>query len=169
MRDSGVVVRPAGSHDLRAVTRIYAHYVLNTVVTLEEDPPTLGDWRRRAEGACAQGLPFLVAEDAGEVTGFAYCKPWRSRSAYRHTVEDSVFVAAGAARRGAGRRLLRGLLTDSAATGMRQMVAVVVETGDPASAALHRSCGFDEVGRLSAVGLKHGRWLDTLLLQRSLP
>ncbi|TDB83009.1 N-acetyltransferase family protein [Actinomadura sp. KC216] len=109
-----------------------------------------------------QGLPFLVAEDAGEVTGFAYCKPWRSRSAYRHTVEDSV---SGAARRGAGRRLL----ADSAATGMRQMVAVVVETGDPASAALHRSCGFDEVGRLSAVGLKHGRWLDTLLLQRSPP
>lgn len=157
-------IRRAGESDLEAVARIYAHYVRSSVATFEETPPTAADWRRRLDTE----LPFLVAEVDGEVAGYAYCTPWRPRPAYRHTVEESVYVAPGAVGAGIGRALLDRLVRDCADAGVRQIIAVVADTGDAASAALHRRCGFVEAGRLSRVGYKHGRWLDTVLLQRSL-
>ncbi|TDD33156.1 N-acetyltransferase family protein [Actinomadura sp. KC06] len=170
MSDQNVpTVRPAQPRDLEAIARIYAHYVLNTTVTFEQDPPDAHDWWRRLDAVQARGLPFLVAEQTGKVMGFAYCKPWRTRSAYRRTVEDSVYLMPEAVGRGMGRTLLEALLRDCAAAGIRQVIAVIVETGDPTSSALHKSCGFVDAGRLSAVGHKHGRWLDTLMLQRALP
>jgi L-amino acid N-acyltransferase YncA len=165
----GVTIRPAGGSDLEPVARIYAHYVLNSAATFEERPPTAADWRRRLDGVRALRLPFLVAEADGEVVGYAYCTLWRLRPAYRHTVEESVYLAPRAVGQGIGRSLLDHLVRDCADAGVRQIIAVVADTGDDASAALHRRCGFVEAGRLSRVGHKHGRWLDTILLQRSVP
>ncbi|HEY7918714.1 MAG TPA: GNAT family N-acetyltransferase, partial [Streptosporangiaceae bacterium] len=113
-------------------------------------------------------LPFLVAEAAGTVAGYAYASPWRPKPAYRHTVEDSVYLAPGQRGRGLGRLLLESLLAGCADAGVRQVIAVIADSGDPASAALHRACGFADAGRLTQVGFKHGRWIDTVLMQREL-
>jgi phosphinothricin acetyltransferase len=162
------VVRPARPEDLPAVAEIYAHYVLSSVATFEETPPALAEWRQKYEDLAGRRLPFLVAEEGGEVAGYAYAGPWRPKPAYRHTVEDSVYLAPGRTGRGLGTRLLSALLTASAEAGARQMIAVIADSGDDTSALLHRRFGFTPAGRLSAVGFKHGRWLDTLLLQRDL-
>ena len=114
-----------------------------------------------------RGLPFLVAETGGVVAGDAYASPWRPKPAYRHTAEDSVYLAPGQRGRGLGRLLLEALLAGCADADVRQVVAVIVDSGDPASAALHQACGFAVAG-LSRVGYKHGRWIDTLLMQRGL-
>lgn len=168
-----VSVRPAAEGDLAAIAEIYAHHVTVGVATFELDPPDGGEWRRRLSAVHAAGLPFLVATMADRVVGYAYCAPWKSRPAYRHTVEDSVYLAPDATGQGIGGRLLDGLLADCAAAGIRQVIAVIShasagsDQGAAASVALHRGRGFREAGRLTAVGYKHGRWLDTLLLQRS--
>lgn len=166
-------VRPARPDDLDAVGRIYAGYVLDSLVTFEVEPPSPAEWSERFGKVRDLGLPFLVAELAGEVAGYAYCSPWRPRPAYRHTAENSIYVAPAAAGRGLGRSLLDELVAGAGASGIRQLIAVIADQGDPgvgesASVALHLRCGFVEVGRLRRVGLKHGRWLDTVLLQREL-
>jgi phosphinothricin acetyltransferase len=161
-------VRPATTDDLGAVARIFAFYVASTVVTFEEDPPAVTHWHHKFGSCAEQGLPFLVAEADGMVAGYAYASPWRPKPAYRHTAEDSVYLAPGCRGKGLGRLLLDALLTACAAAGVRQVVAVIADTGDPASVALHRACGFTEAGRLSQVGRKHGRWIDTVLMQRTL-
>lgn len=165
---SGLTIRACVPGDLAAVVPIYAHYVVSSTATFEEEPPTLAEWQERLAGVTALGLPFLVAELEGKIAGYAYATRWRTRSAYRHTVEDSVYVAPAAHRRGIGTALLRDLLERCAATGMREVIAVVGGDNPAASLALHRRCGFRPVGRLRGVGFKHGRWLDTRLLQRSL-
>jgi L-amino acid N-acyltransferase YncA len=162
------VVRPAAPGDLVAVAAIFAHYVTATVSTFEERPPTPGEWRRRLDDLTAQGLPLLVAVVDGQVVGYAYASPWRPKPAYRHTVEDSVYVAPHAGGRGVGGHLLDALLSDCAKAGVREVIAVIVDADGAASLALHRNRGFVDAGRLTSVGYKHGRWLDTLLLQRSL-
>ena len=163
------MVRPAAPGDLVAVAAIFAHYVTATVSTFEERPPTPGEWRRRLDDLTAQGLPLLVAVVDGQVVGYAYASPWRPKPAYRHTVEDSVYLAPGWSGRGLGSALLRSLLDACARAGIRQVVAVIADTGSDASAALHRRLGFADAGRLTAVGHKHGRWVDTVLMQLSLP
>ncbi|WP_158884338.1 GNAT family N-acetyltransferase [Amycolatopsis anabasis] len=163
------VVRPASPDDLDSITEIYAHYVRTSVATFELTAPDRAEWERRFASVAETGLPFLVAESAGEVAGYAYCSPWKTRPAYRQTAEDSVYVAPGSAGLGFGGRLLDELLARCAATGIREMIAVIADGGDPASAELHRRRGFTEAGRLTRVGFKHGRWLDTVLWQRSLP
>ncbi|QMU71237.1 GNAT family N-acetyltransferase [Streptacidiphilus sp. P02-A3a] len=162
------VVRPAVAADLDAVAEIYAHYVLHTVATFEESPPAVAAWDRRLDDLAARGLPFLVAEVSGEVVGYAYAAPWRPKPAYRHTVEDSVYLAPGRTGQGLGGALLRRLSAGCARAGVRQLIAVIADTGGDASVALHRRLGFTEAGRLTAVGYKHGRWIDTLLMQRTL-
>jgi len=109
-----------------------------------------------------------VAETGGVIAGYAYAGPWRRKPAYRLTVENSVFVAPGLTGAGIGRQLLTELLAQCAEAGLRQVIAVIADSGDPASAGLHRACGFTEAGRLTDVGYKHGRWIDTLLMQRTL-
>ncbi|TNM31243.1 GNAT family N-acetyltransferase [Streptomyces sedi] len=161
-------VRPATAADLTAVAEIYAHYVTHTAITFEEVVPDADAWRERHGAITARGLPFLVAEEGDTVTGYAYAGPWRTRPAYRHTVEDSLFLAPGHTGRGLGGVLLRALMARAADAGARQMVAVIADVGTPASAALHRRHGFRDVGRLTGVGRKHGRWVDTLLMQRAL-
>ena len=168
MQTEQVRVRPAGGADLAAVAGILAFYVTNSVATFEEDPPDVPQWHQRLRDLAERKLPFLVAEAGGTVAGYAYASPWRPKSAYRHTVEDSVYLAPGRRGRGLGRLLLESLLTGCADAGVRQVVAVIADSGDPASVALHRACGFADAGRLRQVGYKHGRWVDTVLLQREL-
>jgi phosphinothricin acetyltransferase len=167
------VVRAAVPADAERVAAIFAHYVTTSVATFEEVAPTAGQWRQRLADRGVRNLPFLVAEDVlaetgGSVCGYAYASPWRPKAAYRHTVEDSVFLAPGCTGRGIGSALLGSLLAGCAAAGARQVIAVIADTGSDASAALHRRFGFTQAGLLSGVGRKHGRWIDTLLMQKEL-
>jgi L-amino acid N-acyltransferase YncA len=164
------VVRPAALADAEQVAAIFAHYVATSVVTFEEVAPTAEDWRRRLDDMAGQNLPFLVAEVGGDgaICGFAYASPWRPKPAYRYTVEDTVYLSPGHTSRGIGSVLLGRLLAGCTKAGARQVIAVIADTGSDASAALHRRFGFTEAGRLSAVGRKHGRWIDTLLMQKDL-
>ncbi|WP_307867802.1 GNAT family N-acetyltransferase [Umezawaea beigongshangensis] len=162
------VIRAATAADLRRIAEIYAHWVTTSAVTFELTPPDETAWRHRFDAVVAAGLPFLVAELDGAVAGYAHCSPWKPREAYRRTAEDSIYLAPEAIGRGAGGVLLDALLDDCAAAGLREVLAVVVDTGNAASLELHGRRGFTEAGRLRRVGFKHGRWLDTVLLQRSL-
>ena len=164
----GVSVRAADRDDLPAVAAIYAPYVAHTVITFETEPPDGAAWATRFDAVAERALPFLVAESGGEVVGYAYVGPWKERAAYRHTVEDAIYLAPGSTGRGGGRLLLDALLEAATAAGVEQVVAVIADAGDPASVRLHARCGFREVGRLERVGFKHGRWVDTVLMQRSL-
>ncbi len=164
------VIGPAGVADLGPVAEIFAHYVTHSVATFETEPPTVADWQARLDGLTGLGLPFLVARTGGAVAGYGYVSPWRPKPAYRHTVEDTVYLAPDATGQGLGRRLLAELLARAGQTGARQMVAVIADAGadSEASIALHHAFGFTHAGRLTAVGHKHGRWIDTVLMQRGL-
>jgi phosphinothricin acetyltransferase len=162
-------IRPAAPADLEAVAEIFAHYVLHTTVTFEQTPPTLDRWQERLAALDGDGLPFLVAEVGGEVAGYAYAAPWRPKAAYRHTVEDSIYLAPARTGQGLGGALLDALLSGCVRAGARQVIAVIADTGTDASAALHARHGFVHAGRLTGVGRKHGRWIDTVLMQRTLP
>ena len=161
-------VRDSREEDLPIIREIYAHHVAYGFGTFEEEPPDLAELSRRRAEVLSRGLPHLVAEAEGAVQGFAYAGPYRSRSAYRFTLEDSVYVAPAALRRGLGRSLLAELIARCAALGYRQMVAVIGDSGNERSIGVHRALGFDEVGRLPAIGFKLGRWIDIVLMQRAL-
>lgn len=161
-------VRAAVADDMARVSAIYAHYVATSVATFEEDPPPPDYWQHRLAELTERDLPFLVAEDADGMLGYSFASPWRPRPAYRFTAEDSVYVAPGQAGRGVGSALLKPLLDQCATAGVRQVIAVIADTGSDASRALHARFGFTEAGVLSQVGYKHGRWIDTLLMQRQL-
>lgn len=154
-------IRPLEEADLPAVASIYAHYVANSVATFDESAPDVAAWRAKAAGAAV----FLVAEDGGDVLGFAYAGQYRPKPGYRHSLEDTIYLAPGTIGRGLGRRLLGELIEQCRQSGARQLVAVVADSGDPSSLRLHESFGFKQAGRLEAIGFKHGRWIDTILLQ----
>lgn len=162
------LVRPAAYADLEAVAEIFGHYVRETVSTFEEVPPTSGYFEDQLDDLTGRALPFLVAVSGPSVVGFAYAAPWRTRPAYRHTVEDTIYLAPTATGRGIGSQLLRALIESSRQAGARQMIAVVTDSLSTPSARLHHRLGFVEAGRLIGVGYKHGRWIDTFLLQRAL-
>ena len=151
-----------------AVRDIYAHYVLHSLATFEETPPTLDEMLMRRRASVDLGLPYLVAEAGGEILGFAYASPYRPRPAYRFTVEDSVYVADGLGRQGMGSALLRELIAHCEGGPWRQMLAVVGDSANLGSIALHRRFGFELAGTLRSVGFKFGRWVDTPILQRAL-
>jgi phosphinothricin acetyltransferase len=163
-----VEIRPASPADAQRIRDIYAHYVESSVATFEETPPETDAIARKVGELQGSGLPFLVAETAGVIQGFAYLGPYRPREAYRYTAEDSVYLAPDARGQGTGKALLNRLLEDGRAAGLREVVAVITVTEEPSSIALHRACGFAEAGVLRRVGFKHGRRLDTLYMQRSL-
>lgn len=158
-------LRPATLADIPAITAIYGEAVLHGTGTFEIDPPDEAEmearWRALADG----GFPYLVAERDGGVLGYAYAGPYRARPAYRHTVEDSIYLHPAACGRGNGKTLLAAVIAASAARGFRQMVAVIGDTENAASIGVHRSLGFRLAGTLADVGWKHGRWLDTVLMQ----
>ncbi len=162
------VVRDAGEADMPAVQRIYAHHVLNGLATFEETPPTLEEMIGRRRAALELGAPYLVAETKGRVVGYCYATAYRSRPAYRYTLEDSVYLADGMGGRGLGTALLGELIARCEAGPWRQMLAIVGDSANLASVALHRRLGFELVGTLRSVGFKLGRWVDTPLMQRAL-
>ncbi|MSP80458.1 MAG: GNAT family N-acetyltransferase [Rhodospirillales bacterium] len=163
-----VVVRPAAADDMGAIQAIYAHHVRHGLASFECDPPDLAEMTARWQNVVARGLPFRVLEADGKIAGFAYAAPYRARVAYRFSVEDSVYVVPEAAGRGYGRMLLADIITACATAGMRQMVAVIGDSANAASIGLHQQLGFRQVGTLVAAGFKLGRWVDSVLMQRSL-
>lgn len=163
-----LIIRPSRDDDMPAITAIYAHHVLHGLGSFEEVPPTEEEMRRRRAELLDRGLPYLTAELDGRVVGYAYAGPYRPRIGYRYTAEDSIYVAPDAPRRGIGRALLSDLIARMAALGYRQMVAVIGDTGNMGSIGLHAALGFRVVGTLPSVGFKHGRWVDSLFMQRPL-
>jgi L-amino acid N-acyltransferase YncA len=161
-------IRPATPADAPAIQAIYAHHVLHGTATFEEVPPDAAEIARRQAEITGRGLPYLVAEDAGRLLGYAYAGPLRPRSAYRFTLEDSIYLDPAETGRGLGHALLDRLITDATAIGARQLVAVIGDSGNAASIALHARAGFRHAGTLRSVGFKLGRWLDTVEMQRPL-
>jgi len=164
----GLALRDSTPGDIDAIAAIYAHHVRFGLGSFEETPPSVEEIARRRDVVLAQGLPFIVAVEGGRVVGYAYAGRYRMRSAYRHTLEDSIYVAADAGGRGIGRALLTRLIEQCADLGYRQMVAVIGDSANRASIRLHESLGFARIGTQPDVGFKHGRWVDSVLMQRAL-
>ena len=161
-------MRAATADDVPAMQAIYAHHVLHGLASFEEQPPTVDEMRRRFFEVTASQLPWLAADFGGVVAGYGYCALYRTRSAYRYTLEDSVYVREDYHGRGVGAALLEALIERCTALGYRQMVAVIGDSAHAASINLHGSAGFVRVGTLRSVGFKLGRWVDSVLMQRPL-
>ena len=162
-----IQIRDATEADMSAIRDIYAHHVATGGGSFEYDPPDVAEMIRRAAVVDA-GYPYVVADDGGRILGYAYAGAYRPRRAYRYTVEDSVYVAQDAHRRGVGQKLLAELIRRCTADGYRQMVAVIGDSENRGSISLHRKMGFREVGILRNVGFKFGRWLDSVSMQLAL-
>ncbi len=167
-KDKDFIIRACTAHDIAAVSAIYRHAVLTGTASFEIEPPDEAEMTRRFDALTAGHHPYLVAALTGAVVGYAYAGPYRTRPAYRGTVENSVYVAPDQHRRGIGRALLAALIEAATGFGFRQMVAVIGDSANAGSIGLHAALGFTPVGTLRAVGWKHGRWLDTVLMQRAL-
>ena len=161
-------IRPTIAADIPAITRIYAHAVTHGTATFELEPPDEAEMLRRFDRLRAGPFPYVVAEVDRAIAGYAYASLFRERPAYRFTVEDSIYIAPQMHRRGIGRALLTRLIAESEAAGFRQMIAVIGDSAQAASIAVHRACGFEDAGIFQAVGFKFGRWLDTVQMQRPL-
>lgn len=162
------IIRPSLPADVPAIAAIYSHHVLNGTASFEEKAPDAAEMARRRDAILSHGLPYIVAEIDGAVVGYAYAGLYRTRSAYRFTLEDSIYVQAGLTGRGIGRALMERLLADCTALGARQMIAVVGDSGNAGSLGLHAAMGFEPIGTMRSVGLKFGRWLDCVLMQKTL-
>jgi L-amino acid N-acyltransferase YncA len=162
------LLRAATAADLPAITAIYGHHVRHGLASFETEPPALAEMTQRFASITGGGYPYLVAVQEGTVLGYAYASPYRTRPAYRFTVEDSIYVAPAAVGRGIGRALLARLVAECEQRGYRQMLAVIGDSANTASIAVHRACGFTQKAVLDAVGFKFGRWVDSVLMQRAL-
>ena len=164
-----IAIRAARTSDIPAITRIYAHAVEHGTASFELTPPEEAEMAKRMRHLLDNNFPYLAAEMAGEICGYAYAGPYRERLAYRWTVEDSVYIAPTMYRRGIGRALLAALIEAAEARELRQMIAVIGDSvRQGPSVRLHEALGFSHVGILQDVGFKHGRWLDTVIMQRAL-
>ena len=161
-------IRPARPEDLDAIAAIYGHHVSTGLGTFEEIPPSAAEMGERLANVLGKGLPWLVMDEGGRLEGYAYAGPFRPRAAYRYTVEDSVYVAPDATGRGVGKALLSAVIADCENLGLRQMAAVIGDSGNAASIGLHRSLGFEQTAVLPSVGFKFGRWVDVVWMQRAL-
>ena len=156
------MIRAATIEDLPQIAEIYSYYVLNSIVTFEEEPPSLDEMRSRFEKVKKENLPFIVLEEEGKIQGYAYAYKYRERSAYRLTVESSVYVMHGSNGKGYGTLLMKELISQIKDSGIKTIVAIVAS---PQSVDFHEKFNFRKVGTLEKVGLKFGGWLDTTLLQ----
>jgi phosphinothricin acetyltransferase len=161
-------IRPAVVGDIPAITQIYAHAVEHGTASFEIEPPDETEMARRLRALVDNNYPYLVAELANAIAGYAYAGPYRSRPAYRWSVEDSIYVAPQMQRQHIGSGLLGRLIEEAEKRGFRQMIAVIGDSAQVPSIAVHARAGFTHIGTLQAVGFKHGRWLDTVLMQRAL-
>lgn len=163
-----VRVRPATEQDMPAIQEIYAHYVLTTSASFEEEAPTVAEMTARWQRIQSRGMPYLVAVHKNRVVGYAYGGAYRERSAYRYTIEDSIYIAPDMLGRGVGNSLMAPLIQKCTALGYRQMIAVIGDSANAASIALHSRHGFAVIGALRSSGFKFGRWSDAVLMQRAL-
>ena len=161
-------IRPSRDEDVAAIAAIYAHHVLHGTGTFETAPPTEADMAARRADVLAKGLPYLVAEEAGQVLGFAYCQWFKPRPAYRFSAEDSIYLHPDAAGRGLGRQLLDELCSQAQQRGIRKLIAVIGDSANTASVAVHRAAGFTPAGVISSCGWKFERWLDIVLMEKPL-
>ena len=163
-----VSIRNARPGDIAAITGIYAHAVTHGTASFELEAPDEGEMARRQSALLARRFPYIVAELNGAIAGYAYAGPYRDRRAYDWCIEDSIYIAPELHRRGIGRLLLMRLIAESEALGFRQMIGVIGDSANTASVAVHAACGFRLIGAFQSIGFKHGRWLDTVLMQRAL-
>ncbi|HTT78916.1 MAG TPA: GNAT family N-acetyltransferase [Stellaceae bacterium] len=168
MSGAAPTIRPSRDADVAAIAAIYAHHVRHGVASFEEAPPDVEEIARRRAAILEQGLPYLVAEREGRVIGYCYAGLFRPRSGYRFTLEDSIYIDAAEIGRGVGRALLEPVIARCSDLGYRQMVAVIGGSETIASIRLHAALGFAHAGLLPAVGFKFGRWIDVVLMQRTL-
>ncbi|MFN7571606.1 MAG: GNAT family N-acetyltransferase [Betaproteobacteria bacterium] len=163
-----MILRPALPDDLPAITVIYGHHVIHGLASFETEPPSLEEMQARFSSITAAGYPYWVAVEGERVLGYAYASAFRTRPAYRYTVEDSVYVAPDAVGRGTGRALLERLIAECEARGYRQILAVIGDSDNQPSIKLHTACGFGRMAVFNGTGFKHGRWVDTVFMQRAL-
>lgn len=160
-------IRPSRDEDIPAITAIYGHHVLHGTGTFETVPPTAEDMAARRADVLGKGLPYLVIEDGGRVLGFAYCQWFKPRPAYRFSAEDSIYLHPDAAGKGLGRQLLDTLCREAEARGLRKLIAVIGDSGNAGSIGVHRAAGFTPAGTLKSCGWKFGRWLDIVIMERT--
>lgn len=162
-------IREATEADLPHIREIYNHYVVNSTVTFDEEPQTLAELRAKFRHTAKLDYPWIVAvSPSGQILGYATVAPWKQKAAYRYTVENSIYLSAGATGKGLGTALMAELLERAKKAGIKEVVAVIADRGAEASIAMHERFGFREVGRMGRVGFKFGRWLGTVLMQKSL-
>ena len=163
-----MIIRSSTDADLPAITAIYAHHVLTGTGTFEVDPPSLDDMRGRRADVLSKGLPWLVASEDEKVIGFAYCNWFKPRPAYRFSAEDSIYLSPEAAGKGIGRILLAELMVQAQRVGVRKLIAVIGDSANAGSIAVHKSAGFQPVGVLKSCGWKFDKWLDVVLMDKFL-
>jgi phosphinothricin acetyltransferase len=163
-----VLIRDSRDDDLPDITRIYGHHVRHGLASFEEEAPPIAEMTRRRADCLAKGYPYIVAERAGKVVGYAYAAAYRPRPAYRFAVENSIYIDQQDRGGGIGSALLPALIERCTARGFRQMIAVIGDSANAASIGLHGKFGFRNVGTFTAIGFKHGRWVDSVLMQRAL-
>ena len=163
-----LTIRPSRDEDVAAITAIYAHHVLNGTGTFETEPPSAADMAARRADVLGKNLPYLVAEENGEVLGFAYCNWFKPRPAYRFSAEDSIYISEAARGRGLGGQLLAALSQAAEAVGVRKLIAVIGDSANAGSVGVHRSLGFTHVGVLKDCGWKFGEWRDVVLMEKVL-
>jgi phosphinothricin acetyltransferase len=161
-------IRPSRDEDLPAICAIYGHHVLHATGTFETVPPTEAEMAARRADVLAKGLPYLVVEDGGQVLGFAYCQWFKPRPAYRFSAEDSIYLHPDARGRGLGRELLAALIEQAQQAGLRKLIAVIGDSANAASIGVHRSQGFEPAGVIRNCGWKFDRWLDIVLMEKTL-
>lgn len=162
------IIRPSRAQDLPEICSIYAHHVTTGTGTFELTSPTLAELATRREDVISKGLPYLVAVDDAQVLGFAYCNWFKPRPAYRYSAEDSIYMAPNSQRRGLGRALIAELARKAQEAGVRKLIAVIGDSNNMASIQVHRSAGFTPVGMLRSCGWKFDRWLDVVLMEKTL-
>jgi L-amino acid N-acyltransferase YncA len=162
-------IRPAVAADLPHIREIYNHYVMNSTVTFDETAMTLAALRRKFAAVEKLGYPFIVAESpSGQILGYAYVYPWKEKSAFRFTVENSIYLGPASTGKGLGKVLLGELITRSKAAGVKEIIAIIADKGADGSIKIHKDYGFKDVGHMGKVGFKFGRWLGTYMMQKSL-
>jgi phosphinothricin acetyltransferase len=161
-------IRPSRDQDVPAITAIYGHHVLHGTGTFETTPPSESDMAGRRADVLAKALPYLVAEEDGRVVGFAYCQWFKPRPAYRFSAEDSIYLHPDAAGKGWGKQLLTALEREAEAAGVRKLIAVIGDSGNQGSVGVHKALGFAQVGTIKSCGWKFGRWLDIVIMDKSI-
>ena len=163
-----LIIRSSIDADLPAITAVYAHHVLTGTGTFEVDPPNVDDMRSRRADVLSKGLPWLVVVEDETVLGYAYCNWFKPRPAYRFSAEDSIYLSPEAAGKGLGRMLLAELMAQAQRAGVRKLIAVIGDSANAGSIAVHKSAGFQDVGVLKSCGWKFDKWLDVVLMDKTL-